>query len=155
MMLPLPRRGPLGGGVTTEDGPSTSTKGVTMELIQKDVEQQVQRSTICDGLGHQEQLCLLDTTSLPPTVTCKQCSQPYKYTDDDRKPLVEVKLCSAHKKTIAEKGPSSSTAYKKKHAEFVMARVKELTADGTTLDSALGWLQLSQKRYERIQNRLA
>ena len=55
--------------------------------------------------------------------------------------MVEVSLCSAHSKSIADK---------KKHAEFVLARVQELTADGRPLESALEWLQVSQKRYERL-----
>ena len=151
--------GPLCGNVKSDDGPSSSTsdKGVTVEPIRKDVGQQVQRCTLCDGLGHQEQLCLKDTSSRPPAVTCKQCSHSYKYTDDDQKLLVEVKLCSAHKKAVAEKPSTSSSrnADKKKHAEFVMERVKELTDDGTPLENVLEWLQVSRKRYERFQKILA
>ena len=149
--------GPLGGDVTTDDGPSSSTadKGFTVEPIRKDVGQQVQRCSLCDGLGHQEQLCILDTSSRPPAITCKQCSHSYKYTDGDQKLLVEVQLCSAHKKAITEKPSTSRDADKKKHAEFVLERVKELTADGTPLESALEWLQVTRRRYERFQRRLA
>ena len=86
--------GPFGGDIPMDSGPSTSTstKGITVEPIRKEVGQQVQRCTICDGLGHQEQLCQLETTSRPPVITCKQCSHSYKYADNDQKLLVEVSL---------------------------------------------------------------
>ena len=88
-------------------------------------------------------VCILDKSYCPPAITCKQCSYSCKYTDGNQKLFVEVKLCFAHKKGIAKKPSTSRDADKKKHAEFVLEIVKELTADGTLLESALETIRIS------------